>query len=328
MKRLFPLIFITVFFLTSCVAYIDSKNRKAESQAEFKVTWNSSVGNKISNLKYEEGSYNKYDLYLPADSTTEQAKHLIMFTHGGGWTGGSKDSGELYCKYFTSKGYVTASIDYTLWDGTQTPSIASLNDELLAAVTAIKAKCSEKGFELTDMATFGYSAGACQSLLYSFTHKDDSPLPVKFCMDWSGPVTFDPAYWSVEAGIYEPELGLLGLKHGSDSEIAAFVEKFSGQNVTVEDVKSGAAEAVWNSISPVFYVKENWVPVIQCYGVYDGIVPVGQQKLFTTVLEENEVPHNTVVFPHSGHGLHCDIDKIRVFKKLADQYCQLYFGIS
>lgn len=312
------------FLLTGCVAYFDTKEREKQTRESFSVTWNASVGTKYSDLSYGSGSYNKYDLFVPTEHS-EKSTHLILYTHGGGWTSGSKDSGDVYCKYFTSKGYVTASIDYTLSDGINEPTITSINDELLAAVSEIKNKAHELGYELVDMANFGFSAGGCQSIFYAFKERTTSPLPVRFVLDWSGPTSFNPDHWSAEAGTYPPELNLLGLD-GSNAGKAGMVQKFSGQTCTADMIADGSAEAIWNSISPLHYVDGSIPPLIICYGSYDGIVPVIHQRLLIEALDEAGVEYHAIEFKNSGHGLHCDPNKMNEFKQKADEYCARYFN--
>lgn len=83
------------------------------------VEWNDTVGCVYENLDYENLDYenpsdHKYDLYVPKNLDTPESKCLILYIHGGSFNSGSKEDGDTWCKYYTSKGYVTASVDYTL----------------------------------------------------------------------------------------------------------------------------------------------------------------------------------------------------------------------
>lgn len=324
MKKFFvPFVFV-VFLLNGCCIYFEANEKAKETSAAFSVEWNDGVGTKISDLRYGSGDYHTYDLYLPPDSSAAKSTHLILYTHGGGWMTGSKEQGDVYCKYFTSKGYVTASINYTLSDGSHDPTISSVNNELLSAVTAIKNEALARGYNLVDMANFGFSAGACQSILYAFKEKENSALPVKFVMDWSGPVSFNPDYWTAEAGVYAPELKLLGMD-GSDQGKADMVKKFSGVDCTASMIADGSAQSVWGPISPYTYVSSASVPVLLCFGSYDGIVPPCHQRLLIETLRQYGVTFNVIEFTTSGHGLHYDSDKLEEFKVRADQYCAAYF---
>lgn len=316
-------LFFLPFLLTGC-AYLESQQRQKEYNLLFEVGWNDSVGKKISDLAYDSGDFHSFDLYLPADSSSPKAKHLILFIHGGSWQRGSKADGEKYCRFFTSKGYVTASIDYTLQDGKHTTWIGLINDEVKTAVPKIKEAAESRGYILSDMAVFGYSAGACQSLLYAFKEKDNSVLPIKFVIDMSGPVTFDPGFWTADAGIVWYEQSMLGLD-GTKKGEAKFISMFSGKDVTEEMVANGEGEKIWKEISPATYVDENTVPVLIIFGSCDGIVSPKHPVYLKSLLEKNNVECKCYELPNSGHALLCDNDLVLQFQKTAVEYCEKYF---
>lgn len=66
--------------------------------------------------QYGEGEALKLDLYQPKKDTLTRGRPVLIFVHGGGFTGGDKTSGPspVLAKEFARKGYVTASINYRL----------------------------------------------------------------------------------------------------------------------------------------------------------------------------------------------------------------------
>ena len=56
----------------------------------------------------------KLDLYVPENEDTQRP--LVVFTHGGGWSGGDKanDAEVAFCNFFAERGFVCASINYRL----------------------------------------------------------------------------------------------------------------------------------------------------------------------------------------------------------------------
>ncbi len=63
-----------------------------------------------------EGEELKLDLYQPRKDTLLKGRPVMIFAHGGGFTGGDKSEGPAptLAKEFARKGYVTASINYRL----------------------------------------------------------------------------------------------------------------------------------------------------------------------------------------------------------------------
>ncbi len=337
-KKIF---FILPFFLfTSCCAFIDSSIRESRTKLAFAQNWENSGGRKIADLEYRTpGPYNTYDLFLPPNNTSEQSKHLILFIHGGGWMGGSKEEGEAYCEYFTSKGYVSASINYTLLDGKNNPNIKSINEEINLSIPAIKNKAHELGYPVQDMAIFGFSAGAAQALFYTFTETKDKPignygrsaLPIKFIIDWSGPTSFNPDHWTADAGVYwllPPIVGLDGTNAGK----ASLVSKFTGENVTAAMIEDGTAQPLWEAVSPVTFVHANIPPILMCYGRYDGLVANLHQQLLIDAMKKKGLKQgenfDAIEFEDSGHGLHSNPNKLDEFKILAAKYCEKYFELN
>ncbi|RJE74619.1 alpha/beta hydrolase [Reichenbachiella sp. MSK19-1] len=54
------------------------------------------------------------DLFLP--ETSNISKHpLVLFVHGGGFSGGNRTGGLSYCRYLAQNGYAAATISYTLY---------------------------------------------------------------------------------------------------------------------------------------------------------------------------------------------------------------------
>lgn len=56
----------------------------------------------------------RYNLYLPKDASAAHKVPLIVWIHGGGFIGGSKDGGENVMVSLCAAGYAVASIDYAV----------------------------------------------------------------------------------------------------------------------------------------------------------------------------------------------------------------------
>ena len=311
---------LVLLLLSSCIAINDAKVKLAESNAVFDVEYNGQV---IRDLRYGEAERNVYDLYLPEDTSDSKATHLILFIHGGSWTSGDKKDGEMYCRNYASHGYVAASISYTLKAEGVDTNILMINDEVKAAVSAIKTRCAEEGIALVDMAVSGFSAGACQAMMYGFKEATTSALPVRFIIQMSGPTSFEPALWR-NGEVHWMVIKQTGLDGSAEGD-AAWISLFSGETVTAEMVRNGEAEAIWRKISPFSYITGSSVPVLSAFGSLDGVVPPASRLVLEKALKENNVKYDTVILEHSGHALACDVDKVKEFLEDIYQYCGLYF---
>lgn len=299
----FIIIGITIIATVNLCSYMVLS--KANTYLE--TPWNETIGTKIGDLKYAEGKFHEYDLYLPTD---KKASSLILFIHGGAFKMGNKNEEELWCKYFASKGYVTASANYTLADGETMSNMNLMYNEMLQCVKSIKAECEKRGYNLKEMATSGQSAGGYLALLYAYRAKEKSLLPVKFVFQQTGPATMAPEDW--------------GSKSIQDN--VNFATVTTGKTITEEMVKSGKYRELVNEISPAYLLDSMSVPTLSAYGPRDKVVPIDLKYRLLNRLDSIGIINNYIEFPNSGHSMIGDPDKSQEFLDKALEYCNKYFG--
>lgn len=271
----------------------------------YKTTWNDGVGSVLKDLHYGEGEMQNYDLYLPAN---KQAHALILFIHGGSFTAGDKTDEDARCKFFTSKGYVTATANYSLAGKVEGANLNMMYEELYQCVSALKEKCVAEGYQIDGMALSGESAGGCLAMLYAYRVGDNSPIPVKLVFQQTGPADFAPEMWNCQ----------------TDDDKAAFVSAMTGVPLTEADVRSGRYLEVASEISPASLVDSTSVPTVCAYGPKDKIVPVDLKfKLFDS-FKRHGVIFEYIEFPNSGHAMLSDRDKFEEYVQKSLQFCENY----
>ena len=145
---------------------------------------------------------NNYDLYVPSESVTprDQKHVVILFIHGGAWVSGVKTDVNPYIHEFANRGYITATIKYTLlrreMDNASLSIFRNL-DEIDACIKSIKKVLGELGFDTSksQLVIGGASSGAHLSMLYSYSRGKESPIPIKFIVDAVGPVDIKENAW-------------------------------------------------------------------------------------------------------------------------------------
>ena len=105
---LYCLLFLATFVIS---AVMSARWAGGAPTRLMRVEWNDEVGKVYRDLPYAEDMC--YDLYLPSSLEKEDEQFLLLYIHGGSFNSGSKEDGEVWCKYYASKGYVTASLDYS-----------------------------------------------------------------------------------------------------------------------------------------------------------------------------------------------------------------------
>ena len=145
-------------------------------------------------------SKNNYDLYVP-NSASKTDKHVvILFIHGGAWISGFKTDVNPYVYEFANKGYITATVKYTLLKRTMDDTSLSIFrnlDEIDACIKSIKLALQDLGFDTTktNLVVGGASSGAHLAMLYSYSRGQNSALPIRFIVDAVGPVDIKPDSW-------------------------------------------------------------------------------------------------------------------------------------
>ncbi len=155
-----------------------------------------------ANNDYEASkSRNNYDLYVPTNLNKSANNTIILFIHGGAWVSGFKTDVNPYVYEFANKGYISATIKYTLLKRTMDDSTLSIFrdlDEIDACIASIKNVLkNDLGFDDTKLQLVigGASSGAHLSMLYSYSRGDKSPLPIKFIIDAVGPTDIKSDVW-------------------------------------------------------------------------------------------------------------------------------------
>lgn len=271
-----------------------------------KVKWNDKIGTIYKDLSYENENNNKYDLYIPSNLDKEKEQYLIVYIHGGSFNSGSKEDGDLWCKYYATKGYITATIDYTLQNQGKDASITLMNNEIENSIKAIKEYLDNLGYNVVGMASSGVSAGG--TLAMNLAYNSNSAIPVKFVFQLAGPTFFEPSEW-----------GLLKKVDKLDTD-----EEFYEMMTGLPFEKDLSQEEI-NKISPSALVNENTVPSLIGYGLKDHCVPLSQKYYLLEAYKKYNVVYDYIEFPKSNHGMYNDLDKMQEFINKSLEYCEKYF---
>ena len=79
-------------------------------------------------------------------------------------------------------------------------------------------------------------------------------------------------------------------------------------------------------ISAAMWVDENSVPSVFAYGAWDRAQAFSASKRLDAALTEHGVPHEYIVFEHSGHGLQNDNSQYAQFMVKVTEYLEKYMG--
>jgi len=152
-------------------------------------------------IAYGTNPENLLDIYQPDGSGLH---HLVVFVHGGGWTGGKKRSAHAIAASITGAGYVLASVEYRKVPQTTPAGQAA---DVAQAIAFLLAHSKEYGVAPGGFAIMGHSAGAhLAALLATDAH---------YLSDVRVDPTLAKAFVSLD-GFYDIDAHMAVAKHGAE----------------------------------------------------------------------------------------------------------------
>ena len=289
---LWGFLYVSTFFVVFAVSAV-IKMTYDPFRGAYKADWNESVGTIHEDIPYGEGEANRFDLYVPADSTRE-SYGLVVYLHAGGFTSGDKSDDAEMLKWLCSKGYVAAGINYTLRTDTNTASVLGQSNEIKEAVPKVIEEAKKLGYSIDKMTMAGGSAGHALAMIYAYRDAAEAPVPVVLTFGAVGPASF-----------YQEDWGIYGLDK-NDEACAGMFSVMAGVEITPEEIRDGSYLEKVKPISASMWVDENAAPSVVAYGTLDKVQPYPASLRLKTALEENGVDFRYFELPHSGHGLQND----------------------
>lgn len=239
----------------------------------------------LKDLAYvKDGHANqKLDLYLPA----KPAGPLLVWIHGGGWRGGTKNNPPGLA--LVAKGFAVASVEYRF---SQHAIFPAQIEDCKAAIRWLRAHASEYGYDPQRIGAWGASAGGHLVALLAVTgqvkdfdvgaHLDQSSA-IQCGVDWFGPSDF-PAY--------DPALPTAMVQRENPESV--FAQLFGG----VVSAKMELAKRA----SPVTWATKDAAPLLIMQGTNDPLVPLDQSQRLADKLKSVGANVTLDVLDGAGHG--------------------------
>lgn len=259
----------------------------------------------LCNIKYGEHERQVFDIYLPEE--TERRNGIVIGIHGGAWTSGHK---ELYVDMGTDlsgKGFALAAINYRyLSDDSDMSAILA---DITASLAQIKKTGSEYGFDFTRCLMTGGSAGGHLSLLYPYMVGGNAPIESVAAVSFCPPADLRNRRY------------IFGNRLGNEKQMSDLMGKIIGRKIEPEDYEKYGDELF--EYSPLKYVT-NAVPSAIGHGAVDSVVPFEDTVELVKKLDELNIEHDFVIYPHSDHDLKADPEADKEMYRLLYDYIEKY----
>jgi acetyl esterase/lipase len=231
----------------------------------------------------------KLDVYKRRDTTTPQP--TLVWIHGGGWTGGTKESAILSLMPWMEMGWNIVNVEYRLARVSLAPAAV---EDCLCALRWVAQQAKTYGFDTTRLVVSGDSAGGHLALTTGMIPESagldrecpGAPLPkVAAIVDWYGITDVNDLLDGPNRKSYA--VAWLGSMPNRD-EIA-------------------------RRVSPLTYVRPGLPPVISIQGDADPTVPYQHSVRLQEALAKVGVPHELVTIPGGKHGNFTPEERTKIY---------------
>lgn len=198
----------------------------------------------------------KLDLYRPTAAPAKPAP-ILLFIHGGGWSGGDKRDYAIYCNKFADLGYIAISVGYRLSGEAKFPAAVQ---DFNAAIRWARANGATYGGDPARIAVLGGSAGGHLSMMVGYA----SDVP-EFQGDSGNP------------GVSTRVQAVVDLYGPADLTVP-FAQK-APQVTSFLGTTYDKAPELFAKLSPITYLDKDDPPTLIIHGTLDDIVPIDQSDL-------------------------------------------------
>lgn len=238
-----------------------------------------SPGMELKDITYciTSGVELKMDLYYPDEVETQLP--VIVYVHGGGWTGGDKASGAgfRFLPFLRERGYLTISVNYRLSPKHKFPAHI---EDVKCAIRHLRAEAETYHLDPNRIGAIGGSAGGHLVALLGVTDESAG-------MEGSG------GYLEYSSRV-QAVIDMFGPIDPAEFCTVGWARQVFGANCEDEIISLS---------SPLAYVSNDDPPFLILHGDLDELVLLEQSQTFYDSLTAAGVPATLQVIKNAGHGL-------------------------
>ncbi len=243
----------------------------------------------------------KLDVYRRRDVTTPQP--TMVFYHGGGWVGGTKEASFMSVMPWLEMGWNVVNVEYRMARVAEAPAAV---EDALCALRFVVAQAKNYNIDVNKIVVSGESAGGHLALA-------------------AGMIPQTAGFTNICAG---------GGFAGSDNTVPKVAAIINWYGITdVNDLLAGAntrsyavqwlgssknRDEVARSISPLTYVRAGLPPILSIQGDKDPIVPYSQNTRLQEALAKAGTRSELFTVPGGGHGNFKADERTAIYVKIRE----------
>ena len=248
----------------------------------------------------------KLDVYRPNDATGPTP--TLMFMHGGGWTGGTKESSVFAFLPFLEMGWSVVNVEYRLADVALAPAAV---EDCRCALRWVYQNAKQYKFDLNNIVLTGQSAGGHLALTTGL-------IPESAGLDLQCPGDRRRTWTTGDLTTQELRVAAV-LDFYGITDVEDLMNRKAGSSGNFTEAWLGGAPdraAIAKRVSPTTYVRRGIPPVMIIHGSADPIVPYDQATRLQKALDTAGAPNELFTVEGGGHGGWKTADYERIYKAI------------
>lgn len=271
----------------------------AHAQLSDTATWAAHAQNQYTvrpNIVYgvQNNYETKLDVYQRRDVTGPQP--TIIYIHGGGWVGGTKEGALMSLMPYFEMGWNVVNVEYRMERVSPAPAAV---EDCLCALRFVAAHAKEYNIDTARLVTTGDSAGGHLALTTGM-------IPQSAGLDRQCPGPELPKVAAI--------LDWYGITDVNDLLDGPNQKSYAVQWLGSLPDK----EAIAKRVSPLEYVRPGLPPILMIQGDADPVVPYSHSVRLKEALDKAGVPNELVTIPGGKHGGFTPEERVRIFKATKD----------
>jgi acetyl esterase/lipase len=219
----------------------------------------------------------KLDVYTPRGAGPHPT---VLHIHGGGWTGGSRESVILRAMPFLEMGVAVVNISYRLARVAEAPAAV---EDCLCALRWVIRNAKQYNFDVSRIVVTGYSAGGHLALTTGM-------IPASAGLDRQCP------------GSEELKVAAIVNWYGI-TDVADLLDGANRRTYAVQWLGSRPDRVdIARRLSPMAYVRRDLPPTLTIHGDADPTVPYAHATTLHAALQKAGATSELVTIPKGGHG--------------------------
>lgn len=294
------------FFLLALILFSCKNNhKKSDFNQEGTIFWGTRYS-EATNVKYGEAAEQKLDIYSqgqwigePTYWKSDSVKHpTLVYIHGGGWLGGSKDQITPFIISYLQKGWNVVNVDYQTGEGTAPRAV----DDCMEAIQWIARNAKNFNIDTEHVVISGESAGGHLALITGMlnsipgSHRfySGDSLKINAIVNWFGITDI--------AGVDD-----FYKKQNQESNYASIWVGNPNRMDSISKV-----------FSPVNRITASTPPIITIHGKLDSVVPYELTTAFHNSLSKAGIKNELVTIDDGKHLGFTDIEYQYIYTRIFD----------